>query len=286
MIMKERVMKRVVAACLVLLMSLGLIGCWEDFYIPPTKGIDVGGEPSSDWEKDYGTLLQKYVNQEGLVDYVGLNNERKVLDGVLLAMAKLDPKDWKEEQKLAFWINAYNVSMLFNILEKYDEIKDGLVTDQGDLFFKRRKFDLAMQQVSLDELENSILRRQPVIENISTEKLWPEIHVALCCAAQSCPPLLSRVWKADTVVADLDKRMREIANNESFVSLENGKVSITTLADWFHDDFKVDGKTVGDFFADRITGKPELVKALREAGDDKTKLSFKPYDWRLNEWKK
>lgn len=278
--------KRWLLSCVFLLVSLSLVGCWEDFYVPKAKSTNVGGNASDDWERDLTAILKDYVNADGLVDYTGLSQTetRAKVNGIVAALEKVDPTGWTEDQKLAFWINAYNISMIWNILDKYEEVKKGLVTDFSDLFFKQRAFSIAGQTVSLDQLEHNILRREAPIDGVSVEKLSPEIHVAISCAALSCPPIRPQIWKADTVRKELDAQMRKIANDKRFVSLENGKPSLTTLADWFFDDFRDDGKTVGDFFADRLDGQPELQKALREAGDDKTKFVFKPYDWKLNDW--
>lgn len=266
--------------------SFGLFGCWEALYIPKGKTTNVGSELSKDWQKDLSTLLQKFVNDQGRVDYVGLKKEQATVNKILASIAQEDPKGWDDKQKLAFWINAYNIAMIWNILDKLEPVRKGLVTDFSDLFFKQRTFEFAGQSLSLDQLEHNVLRLQKPIENISVSKIYPEIHVAISCAAISCPPLKKTLWKAESVLDDLAKQMRVIANDPQFVSLEDGKVSITTLVDWFFDDFKKDGKTVGAFFAELINNNDALKKALTAAGNEKSNFKFKKYDWHVNIWEK
>jgi len=63
--------------------------------------------------KSYDELLQKYVDDQGLVNYKGLQSERKKLQSYLSMLESNPPqKSWNENEKLAYWINAYNAFTL------------------------------------------------------------------------------------------------------------------------------------------------------------------------------
>ena len=57
----------------------------------------------------FNALLQKNVSQEGKVNYAAFKKDRTVLRMYLFALGKYTPnKMWSKQEKLAYWINAYN----------------------------------------------------------------------------------------------------------------------------------------------------------------------------------
>jgi len=69
-----------------------------------------------------GEILSEYVDADGMVDYAKLRRQRLQLRKVLDEFDQLDPneyKSWPREDKIAFWINAYNIQMLNIIVENY-----------------------------------------------------------------------------------------------------------------------------------------------------------------------
>lgn len=65
----------------------------------------------------FDALLRRHVDGEGLVDYAGLAADRSLLVVYLNRLAVVDPNllGTPEEQR-AFWINAWNASVLFGLL--------------------------------------------------------------------------------------------------------------------------------------------------------------------------
>lgn len=274
----------IVCACAV----IGLSGCWHDFYEPPKKSVNIGGEASSNWEKELDELLKTYVDPtSGYVDYTGLKPQTEKVAGIIKALSAVDLSKSSEEERLAFWINAYNVCMIYNILLKYpDGFQGKTVIDYKDKFFTGTKYDVAGQGVSLDDIENRIIRGKNPIPGVSLKKLEPGIHVALSCAAQSCPPLRNSIWKAETVIANLNKQMGVIVNTKKFFTLDpSGKPKVMQLFNWFFDDFKADGKTVGEYFA-QWAKDDKLKQALIKAGNNKDSgYVYIEYNWTLNDQK-
>ena len=67
-------------------------------------------------------ILNEFVNDKGMVNYEMLRRNRPELNKLLDNFAKLDPKEyksWPKEDKIAFWINAYNIKMLKVIIDNY-----------------------------------------------------------------------------------------------------------------------------------------------------------------------
>ena len=117
-------------------------------------------EAAADYEQELSTLLQKVVTDDGLVRYGLLRGD---LNGpfrrVLKAIENADPTLLStDEQKLAFWINAYNVQMLQNIIETpsvRNIIQDGF----AKTFFDTPVLTAGLA-LSLNDIEHTILRRR------------------------------------------------------------------------------------------------------------------------------
>ncbi len=282
---------------LLVALCVTLTGCFENFYLPPVKQTNLGGNESKDWQSDYSTLLQKYVHPtDGLVDYPGLFKEKAVLDSILLALKTVDRSGWDDNQKLAFWINAYNIAMMWNILdtmatEGENVFETKKVIDFEQLYFKTSRFTIAGLQLSLNELEYGIIRRDSTYTSKLKEEdlvsiLRPEIHAAVSCAAISCPPIRNTIWKADTVDQELRDAFKKVMNSANFATLDSsGKPKVSMIINWFFEDFKFQGQEVGAYLGSLVEDS-QLKAALEAAGNDKDKYMFVEYDWNLNLWKK
>ena len=129
--------------------------------------------------QDYTEVLQTYVNERGLVNYAGLQANRQQLDRFNQSLGAVTPEtysSWNEAEKIAFLINAYNAFTLQSIIDQ-DSIKDSIRDIPG--VWNKRTFALAGEQKTLDNIEHDILRK---------DFNEPRLHVALVCAAISCPP--------------------------------------------------------------------------------------------------
>jgi hypothetical protein len=67
-------------------------------------------------------ILSSFVDRDGKVDYAALRRKRLELRKLLDEFDRLDSKEyesWPESDKIAFWINTYNIQMLNIIVENY-----------------------------------------------------------------------------------------------------------------------------------------------------------------------
>ena len=215
------------------------------------------------WVSEYGRLLSKYATPNG-VKYAAWKAsaaDMQALQGVVDAIASDNVGALGQKEQLAFYLNAYNAWILHQALEKYPtkSVKDALFT-----FFTSKRIKVAGQQSSFKRLEDDIIR---------AKFNEPRIHVALNCASQSCPPLLSEPFRADKLDAQFEKLAKGFVNSDRGVRLSADKstAELSQIFEWYKDDFK--GGGVLDFINKRrSTPLPPGVK-----------ISYQKYDWGLNE---
>lgn len=123
----------------------------------------------------------------------------------------------------------------------------------------------------------------------------PRIHVAIVCAALACPKLQAEAYTADRLEAQLTAAAEEFARDTSKNRIDraSGKAEISSIWDWFAEDFERyksevpaavarGGKTkkfVGGLGFLAKYGTEETREFLK-SGDYKT--TTLKYDWTLN----
>ena len=192
---------------------------------------------------------------------------------------KADEEDWKklnsyvesvagatvkgsDKAKLAFYINAYNANVIKSVVEKYP-IKSVMKVDG---FFKKEKHKVAGKEVTLDQLENEIIRK---------EFAEPRIHFVLVCAARSCPRLQRRAATEKNLESLLEKGATEFIPKATKVT-DEGEVITSQLFNWFAVDFKKKEGSVKKYLAKYVPDHAETI--LKE----ETKVKFSNYSWKLN----
>jgi hypothetical protein len=257
---------------------------------PPTR------LPALDDYRDWRHVLQTYVNDDGLVDYRGLKNNRERLDRFVQALDELDSgtyRAWSTERKVAFWINAYNALTLRIIIDHYP-IEGGLFAGVVHPANSIRQIDGAFdgithrvmgREMTLDEIEHQTLRRD------FTE---PRIHLALVCAALSCPELRQEPYRGDQLERQFDDQARTFVGDPDNVRIDHEEkvVHLSAIFDWFGGDFK-QGYTPASGF-DAYTDKHAAVlnylsgflgvRTRERLAEGDYKVAFIDYDWTLNDW--
>ena len=255
---------------------------------------------------DYSATLKAYVDNEGLVSYQKMKEGHQKLDNFLIAMARLDPKtyqSWDDKTKTAFWINAYNALTLKAIIDHYP-IKAGLLSSlaypansirQIPGVWDKIQFLVVGQKLTLNEIEHGILRGQnkDLVEKHG-RFYEPRIHMALVCAALSCPQLRNEPFVGEKLDAQLDDQSKgSMTNAAKFrVDRDGAKVYLSSIFKWFGEDFVKGHKPEAAF----ASGGNDAEKAvLRFASahlptqdaeylrTGKYKVEYLDYDWSLNE---
>jgi hypothetical protein len=171
------------------------------------------------------------------VDYAALKADRSRLDravGELASAAARDEPRWSREQRMAFWINAYNVFTLRAIVDHYP-IRAGWLTlyprnsiRQIDGVWTDLKWQAAGRTVTLDDIEHRILR--PAFKDA-------RIHFAVNCASISCPPLAAEPYRPQTLDAQLDDAARRFLASSEGLRLDGDTLRVSSIFKWFGDDF-------------------------------------------------
>ncbi len=223
----------------------------------PTQAADI--------HASYDTLLKRYVHQ-GMVDYKSLKAQRAPLDAYLQQMARVSKQEftsWSKDAQLAYLINLYNAATLKLIIDNYP-LKS--IKDIGSLFSGPWKKEIVLlfgKFISLDNLEHDIIRK---------DYQEPRIHLALVCAAQSCPPLRSEAYTGQNLHKQLDDQGYKFFSGPHGLRVDSAKntVHLSSILKWYKEDF----------FS---------VLAFAEKYAQKKFSNFKiewlPYDWSLNEKK-
>ena len=177
--------------------------------------------------KDFDAILKKYVSASGVVNYSGLKNDRANLNAYMEALAKETPQSsWSKNEKLAYWINAYNAFTLDLILDNHP-LKS--ITDlDGGSPWKVKRITLAGKKYSLDQIENQIIRPQ---------FKEPRIHFAVNCAAKSCPTLLNAAFLPETLNSQLEKQTKKFVNNAAFNQISGSSAKVSKIFEWYGEDF-------------------------------------------------
>jgi len=203
-------------------------------------------------------LFSTYV-AGGKVDYKALKNNPSQLNTVLETAKQLSvsPNNAKEYQ--AFWINAYNISVIKGIVDNYP-IKSPL-DKKG--FFDKTKFELGGTKITLNDIENKKLR---------AKFGDARFHFVLVCGAIGCPPLIGKAYTASNLENLLEQQTIKALNNSSFIKLSGNKVAFSEIFKWYKEDFVKGGQTEIDF----------LNTYRKEKVPQDAKVTYYSYDWRLN----
>lgn len=230
-------------------------------------------DPYAAWER----VLTNYVDAEGLIDYAGLK-ARGMGDfrEFMRVLADTDPATLGgEKEQMAFWINAYNAVVAWQVVEKYpiDSVRDvGSLWGLVGGFFKN-EYRIAGQAMSADNIEHDTLRAR-----FNDER----IHWALVCGAFGCPRLLDRPYRPATLDATLAAQSREFLRQPRGLQLDREAkiLYLSSYFDWYEDDFTKVAGTVVDY---ALRHAPDDVQTYIRANRDALRVQIMDYDWTLNE---
>jgi len=220
----------------------------------------------------YGQSVDTFVNKadtffkthikNGRVDYKAIKNNPTTLNELTtlakeVRVSKNNPKSYQ-----AFWINAYNISVIKGIVENYPVKKP--LDIKG--FFDKITYELGGVKTTLNELENILLR-----------KVFPQearFHFVLVCAGLGCPPIINEAYTPGKLETQLQRQTTIALNNPNFIKVKGNKVQLSQIFEWYKADFTQNGNEI------------DYINTFRkEAIPTNAKVSYYPYDWTLNEVK-
>ena len=186
-------------------------------------------------------LLKKYVAPKTIngvklnaIDYQQLAKD-ETFGKLVNDLKKASLSDLQtQDEKLAFWINVYNIMAAKMVIDHYPVQS---IKDAGSLFtavWKKEVGEVAGKARTLHEIEHDILRKMDA----------PRIHVAIVCASVSCPDLRKEAYTADKLDEQLADQMRRfLANSKKglHVDLKKGHLYLSSIFKWFKEDFESKG---------------------------------------------
>jgi len=258
----------------------------------PEEKIEASNNIADDLMLIINELKARYFDLYlGRVDYHAIKSAPEYVHYKELAsqLNTYDPADMATlEERLAFWINLYNVIVIHGIIET--DIKTS-VWEAGN-FFSKVSYAIGGQLFSADDIEHGILRanarppyrpfscfrkNDPRAE-LSLEKIDPRIHFALVCGSQSCPPI--RFYDKEEIDIQLDLAADNFINSSEVVIMpEKNEILLSRIFKWYKNDYGGRKNMIGyllkhlkaDYKTEYLRNNPGRIK-----------IGYLPYDWNLN----
>jgi hypothetical protein len=250
--------------------------------------------PASDAEpihRPFDQILDIYV-RDGLVYYGAIKAERGRLDRYVasLDVPAATYEGWSRDQKLSFWLNAYNAFVLQSVANHYPIRGKAAGYPSNSIrqipgVFERTKHRAAGRSVTLDEIEKTIL----------PEFKEPRTYLALGRGALGSGRLRSEAFTAGRLdeqlaaVADDFVRRRQML----VIDRDEGTMSVTPIVSWREGEFVAayDPGAEGPFAQRSPLERamiafvtPQLLPLEKEfLRQNQFRMLFHDFDWRLND---
>ena len=241
--------------------------------------------------RPFDAILDVYV-RDGLVYYRALRSERGRLDRYVasLNVAAATYEAWPREEKIAFWLNAYNAIVLQTVINHYPiRGKAGSYpassVRQVPGAFEQTKHRLAGRSLTLDEIEKTVL---PQFKD-------PRLYLALGRGAFGSGRLRSEAYVAGRLERQLGDVTSEFVNHAPMLKIDRltGQMAVTPIISWREAEFiaAYDKGESGPFAARSPIERaviafvmPHLLPMEREFVEkNEFRMVFQPFDWRLND---
>lgn len=221
---------------------------------------------SSIYAQDFSSFLNKADSffegnvKDGKIDYKGIKKNPNAITDLLDQAKSLRIDESNEAEFQSFWINAYNLAVIKGVVDAFP-IKSPLDV-QG--FFDVITYELAGKTVTLNEIENDLLRAR---------FKDARIHFVLVCGALGCPPIIPEAYRPNTLEAKLTEQTQKAVNGDFLkVNKKKKRVEGSEILKWYKEDFIQDGMTELDYLN---TYRTEIIP-------DNFKLTYFSYNWQLN----
>ncbi|MHC4549462.1 MAG: DUF547 domain-containing protein [Planctomycetota bacterium] len=257
----------------------------------PAPALPPTGFPHDRFER----LLGTFVDGRGRVDYARWHDDaesRRELDLYLAAIAACGPATAPErfpaeEDRLAYWLNAYNAFVIHGVLHDWPRRRDRANGSSRSLldrldFFWRLRFCADGRTWSLHALEHRLVRRR-----FSD----PRVHFVLNCASGGCPLLRPQLPQGPELERYLAGAAADFVSDPANVTVDDERRSVTLspLFEWYAADFANDLRRrglpgAGDPLAYIALVAPDhtrlRIERARAEGYD---VALKEHDWSLND---
>jgi hypothetical protein len=247
--------------------------------------------PSDPLHRPLDQILDVNV-RDGFVYYRALQSSRGALDRYIasLNVPQATYASWSREAKMSFWVNAYNAIVLQTVISRYPIRGSSSAYPPSSIrqipgAFDQRKHNLAGRSLTLDEIDKTIL----------PEFNEPRLTLALGRGAVGSGRLRSEAYSAARLAEQLESIQQEFVTKQRMLKVDRGtgEISTTALLSWHEREFVA---AYADKAPERFAARSPIERALlafitphllpleKEFIDEnKFKVTFQPFDWRLND---
>ncbi|MGF1910596.1 DUF547 domain-containing protein [Vibrio kasasachensis] len=212
-------------------------------------------------------ILTRHISIDGqhhLFSYQSVTTEEQhKLDRYLTSLSEVDPRKFSKAEQYAYWVNLYNAATIDLILEEYPIDS---ITKLGGFFsfgpWDEDVITINGKALSLNDIEHRILR--PIWQD-------PRTHYAVNCASLSCPNLQTKAFTAKNSEQLLNNAAKAFINSNKGVEIEGNTLVLSSIYDWFSEDFLIDG------------GVQKHLNKYRTNLEDVSGSFTYQYDWSLND---
>lgn len=204
--------------------------------------------------------------------------DRKALQQYISSLEAVRVSTLDRPEQLAFWTNLYNAVTVELILDNYPvkSIRD--IKISGSML-NRHPWDAELTEVegvalTLNDIEHRIMR--PIWQD-------PRIHYVVNCASIGCPNLWPEPFRGDTWDAIAEEAAREYINHPRGVDFPGRQPTLSSIYDWYSDDFGGDIEGVLDHVIRYAEGERARQAQRFAASGYRGRVSYQ-YDWDLNEF--
>jgi len=230
---------------------------------PPAAPVASADEATRAW----ATVLDRFVDEHGEVDFAALARDRGELDRYLRFVAETPLASVPEgSPRLAHLINAYNALSMFNVIDSGMPQTHAGWNKVG--FFVLRRFTVGGRAMSLRGFENDVIRPY------ANARRDPRIHFALNCSARACPVLPRTPFTGERLDAELERETRAFfARSINFrIDAAARTVWLSELLDFYPEDFVPGSASSLLVYANRYAP---------QAAPPHFAVRFAPYDWTI-----
>ncbi len=258
------------------------------------------------FNKAFEQIFSEYVDKNGMVNYDKLHRYPLQMRAILTQLAILDLQEyesWTRNEKLAFWINTFNLKMIDIICENYPIESKRLnrlwwppnsirhippISSVGTPKWNDYKFIVMDEEFTLNEIDRRFFRK---------DFADPRVFLALSFASLDSPPIRNEPYYGKDLDRQLDEQVKRFLSGPGGISIDRQKnwVELSTLFEpkwpWYGAEFLAKYRTDKKFKSQT----PELAAVLNfitsyiderdvaylETGN--YSIRFKAYDWRVNE---
>ena len=173
-------------------------------------------------------ILRSFVKEDGMVDYSSLRRRRLELKQLLAEFGNLDPNQyngWSREDKVALWINAYNIQMLNIITDNYPIRASRILTLIWGPYSIRHikgiwtdhKLMVMDEEFTLAEIEKRFF---------SGRFDDPRLYLAVTYSNLSSPPLRNEPYYGHKLNQQLEDEVRRFLNSGYCLRIDRNRKTV------------------------------------------------------------